>query len=114
MTRLRIGTLTILTLLITAGCNGKSNLVGSWKGEGTIAERPFEFSSMTLAPDGTYTAVARYADAERALTGHWTTDGDMLTLDEGKRRYEFTFQGKNKIVFTDSALKEKIEMKRVQ
>lgn len=114
MTCLRIGILFILALLIMTGCSGKSNLVGSWKGEGTIAERPFEFSSMTLAPDGTYTAVATYADTERALTGRWTTDGDMLSLDEGKRRYEFTFQGKNKIVFTDIELNDKIVMERVQ
>ncbi len=114
MTYRPIGTLALFTLMITAGCTGKSDLVGSWKGEGTIAERPFEFSSMTLAPDGTYTAVASYADTERALTGHWTTNGDTLSLDEGNRRYEYTFDGKNKVIFTDAALNEKIQMERVQ
>ncbi|MBG83166.1 MAG: hypothetical protein CMJ40_01320 [Phycisphaerae bacterium] len=114
MTSPRLGTLSILALLMTTGCSVKDTLVGSWTGQGTVAERPFEFSSMTLAPDGTYTAVARYADTERALTGHWTARGGVLSLDEGKRRYEYAFKGTNKIVFTDSALNEKIQMERVQ
>ena len=92
----------------------KSELVGSWKGKGTIAERPFEFSSMTLAPDGTYTAVARYADTERALTGRWCIEKDVLSLDEGTRTYRFTFDGNNRVMFTDTAMNETIEMSRVK
>ncbi len=101
-------------LLTASGCSMKSDLVGSWKGKGTIAERPFEFSSMTLAPDGTYTAVAKYADTERALTGRWSIEGDVLSLDGGTRTYRFVFEGKNRVMFTDTAMDETIEMGRVK
>ena len=100
-------------LLTATGCSMKSDLVGSWKGKGTIAERPFEFSSMTLAPDGTYTAVARYAH-RTMLTGRWSIEGDVLFLDEGTRTYRFVFEGKNRVMFTDTAMDETIEMGRVK
>tara|TARA_B100001059_G_scaffold152686_1_gene152365 strand:- start:2817 stop:3161 length:345 start_codon:yes stop_codon:yes gene_type:complete len=114
MITLRIIALTAAALLTTAGCSMKPKLVGSWNGKGTIAERPFEFSSMTLASDGTYTAIAKYADTERALTGHWKIENDVLFLDGGTRSYQFAFEGDNKVMFTDTAINETIKMSRVE
>ena len=91
-------TIATLSLLLT-GCASKS-LVGTWQGRGDAVERPFTFGSVTFAPDGTYTAEAKYGEKTRVQTGHYSETSDTVTLNDVKRTYDLSFE-KNAVVFTD-------------
>ena len=65
-----------------AGCNATSNpVVGTWEGRATADEAPFSFGAVTFAPDGTFTAEAKYGETTRAVSGRYTRDGEKITLD---------------------------------
>ena len=91
-------TIAALSLLFT-GCASNS-LVGTWQGRGDTAERPFTFGSVTFAPDGTYTAEAKYGEKTRVQTGRYSETSDSVTLDDVKRSYDLSFD-KDAVVFTD-------------
>ena len=90
--------LAISTLVFSAGCASNS-LVGTWQGRGDAAERPFTFGSVTFAPDGTYTAEAKYGEKTRVQTGRYVVTTDGLVLD-GTRTYDLDFEG-DTVAFTD-------------
>lgn len=78
-------------------------LSGTWQGRAGDEERPFSFGSVTFAPDGTYTAEARYGDNTRAVSGTWSMSGDMMLLygePFGQRSYSVT-ETEDTLVFTD-------------
>ena len=70
-----------------------------------MAEGPFSFGAVTFAPDGTYTAEAKYGDTTRAVSGTYTVTGDKIILfgePFGERNYTLT-KDDNALVFTDSS-----------
>ena len=78
-------------------------LSGTWQGRTADEARPFSFGSVTFAPDGTYTAEARYGDSTRAVSGTWSMTGDALLLygePFGQRSYTVE-ETKETLVFTD-------------
>ena len=92
-----------LTCLLTAGC--ATNISGTWQGRGSMAERPFSFGAVTFAPDGTYTAEAKYGDTVRAVSGTYTVTGDKIILfgePFGERNYTLS-KNDDALVFTDSS-----------
>ena len=92
----------LVTLSLLAGC-ASSGVSGTWQGRGSTAERPFSFGSVTFAPDGTYTAEAKYGDTTRAVSGTWSITGDTMMLygePFGERTYTVKHQ-KDTLVFTD-------------
>ncbi|MEE2906898.1 MAG: hypothetical protein VX527_03605 [Planctomycetota bacterium] len=114
MMRLLNSKLLLALVMCVPGCSSaNSTLVGSWEGKGTIEEQPFQFTSMTFAPDGTYTAIARYSNAERFMTGHWKTINKTLSLDQGTRTYAYKFKDESKILFTDTHRDETLQLNRV-
>lgn len=99
----RATTILVSTLLCLPGCSAPDGVSGTWQGRGALEERPFSFGSVTFAPDGTYTAEARYGNTTRAVSGTWSMTGDtMLLYGEpfGERTYTVEKQ-KDALVFTD-------------
>ena len=93
---------TALGALILTGC--ATNISGTWQGRASTEERPFSFGAVTFAPDGTYTAEARYGDTTRAVTGTYTVTGDKIMLfgePFGERTYTLEHD-ENALVFTDA------------
>ncbi|MCH2161946.1 MAG: hypothetical protein MK085_08750 [Phycisphaerales bacterium] len=99
MRRPKIFILATSTLVLLAGCSSNS-LVGTWQGRGDTAERPFTFGSVTFAPDGTYTAEAKYGDTTRVQTGRYTEQPGTVTLDDVERTYDLDFE-QDAVIFTD-------------
>ena len=88
-------------LAMLASCAGPFS--GTWQGRAIDAERPFSFGSVTFAPDGTYTAEARYGDETRAVSGTWSMSGDLILLYGelfGERTYRVD-ETERTLVFTD-------------
>lgn len=100
-------TVLVATLVAAAlgGCAAKPSnkaLAGTWQGRADDA-RPFTFGSVTFAPDGTYTAEAKYADTTRVQTGRFVVTAEGVVLDPGadtSRTYDLSFE-KNAVIFTD-------------
>lgn len=95
---------TLLTsaLLMLTGC--ATNISGTWQGRDSTMERPFSFGAVTFAPDGTYTAEAKYGDTIRAVSGTYSISGDMIMLygePFGERSYRLT-STEDALVFTDT------------
>ena len=95
----------VMTLgaLMLAGC--VTNVSGTWQGRADSAERPFSFGAVTFAPDGTYTAEAKYGDQTRAVSGTYTVTGDKIMLfgePFGERTYTLQ-RDDNALVFTDAS-----------
>ena len=88
------------TLLLACCAQAPSSLVGTWEGRGDTAERPFTFGTVTFAPDGTYTAEAKYGEKIRVQTGRYTETASTVTLKDVDRSYDLTFSG-DTVVFTD-------------
>ena len=98
----RIAATLLISLTLLAGC-ASSGVSGTWQGRGAESERPFSFGSVTFAPDGTYTAEARYGDTTRAVSGTWSMTGNTMILygePFGERTYTVD-QEKDMLVFTD-------------
>ena len=101
--------LALLLLTALAGCQSDGSmasgraadhgLVGTWRGQERNEATPFQFASVTFAPDGTYTAQMHYNDKTVADSGKWNADGDMLTVEQG-RRYRYRISG-DTVTFTD-------------
>lgn len=110
----RIGLTTVmlgtLAIAMTTGCQNK--LVGSWEGSGQPSDAPLQFTSMTFAPDGTFTAEAAYADSVRAVTGTWSSKNNMLEL-EGGRTYGYAIKN-DQITFEDPGSGHEITLQRVR
>ncbi|MAJ46519.1 MAG: hypothetical protein CBC35_04335 [Planctomycetes bacterium TMED75] len=90
-----------LSCLLIAGC--ATNISGTWQGRGSMAEGPFSFGAVTFAPDGTYTAEAKYGNTTRAVTGTYTVTGDKIILfgePFGERTYTMK-KDDSALVFTD-------------
>jgi hypothetical protein len=90
------------TILILSGC--ATNISGTWQGRDATLDRPFSFGAVTFAPDGTYTAEARYGETVRAVTGTYSISGDMIMLfgePFGERSYQLS-KTKNALIFTDT------------
>lgn len=90
-----------LSLLLLAGC--ATNISGTWQGRADVAERPFSFGAVTFAPDGTYTAEAKYGETTRAVTGTYSVTGDKILLfgePFGERSYQLA-KTNGALVFTD-------------
>ena len=102
-------TLTSLSLFF-AGCASNS-LVGTWQGRGDAAERPFTFGSVTFAPDGTYTAEAKYGEKTRVQTGRYTETKNAVTLNDVKRSYNLDFKN-SEVVFTDPSTGKSMTLDR--
>ena len=98
-----------LSLLLT-GCASNS-LVGTWQGRGDTAERPFTFGSVTFAPDGTYTAEAKYGEKTRVQTGRYTETKDAVTLNDVNRSYDLDFNN-GVVVFTDPSTGKSMTLDR--
>ena len=90
------------TILILSGC--ATDISGTWQGRDSTMGRPFSFGAVTFAPDGTYTAEAKYGDTVRAVTGTYSISGDTIMLygepfGERSYRIESTHEA---LVFTDN------------
>ena len=95
-------TLLASTLLMLTGC--ATNIAGTWQGRDSTMERPFSFGAVTFAPDGTYTAEAKYGDTTRAVSGTYSISGDMIMLygePFGERSYRLE-STENALIFTDT------------
>lgn len=122
----------LLTLLAgvfaTAGCDSferddddakyeDSPLVGTWRGRETNEQTPFQFASITFAPDGTYTAQMKYNGNTVADSGGWQLAGDTLTVggeDASKRRtYTVKPQG-DELAVTDPQSKMTVTLDRLK
>ena len=94
----------LLLALCTLGATGcATNISGTWQGRGATDERPFSFGAVTFAPDGTYTAEAKYGDTTRAVSGTYTVTGDKIILfgePFGERNYTME-RNDESLVFTD-------------
>ncbi len=96
----------LIGIVALAGCNATSNtVVGTWEGRATADEAPFSFGAVTFAPDGTFTAEAKYGETTRAVSGRYTRDGDQMTLaGQGMSPRTYTVAtGDGTAVFTDPA-----------
>lgn len=88
-----------------AGCAAKPSnkaLSGTWQGRADDT-RPFTFGSVTFAPDGTYTAEAKYGETTRVQTGRFVVTAEGVVLDPGSetaRTYDLAFD-KGTVTFTD-------------
>ena len=91
--------LATIAFVFASGCASNS-LVGTWQGRGDSAERPFTFGSVTFAPDGTYTAEAKYGEKTRVQTGHYDERSGTVTLEDVDRTYDLSFES-DAVVFTD-------------
>ncbi len=90
------------TILILSGC--ATDISGTWQGRDSTMGRPFSFGAVTFAPDGTYTAEAKYGDTVRAVTGTYSISGDMIMLygePFGERSYRIE-STPEALVFTDN------------
>jgi hypothetical protein len=90
------------TLLILSGC--ATNISGTWQGRDSTMDRPFSFGAVTFAPDGTYTAEAKYGETVRAVTGTYSISGDMIMLygePFGERSYNLA-RTDGALIFTDT------------
>ena len=90
-----------LSCLIATGC--ATSVSGTWQGRASTSERPFSFGGVTFAPEGTYTAEAKYGDTTRAVTGTYTVTGDKIILfgePFGERTYTME-KTNDSLVFTD-------------
>lgn len=110
MRRSTFPALAISALVLSAGCASNS-LVGTWQGRGDAAERPFTFGSVTFAPDGTYTAEAKYGDKTRVQTGHYNEEVGTVTLEDVNRTYDLDFD-RDAVVFTDPATGKSMTLDR--
>ncbi len=90
----------LLIPFVMTACTSSSGLVGSWHGDGTMAEQPFTFGAVSFADDGTFTAEARYGQVVRVQSGHWHLDGYTLDLVEDQRTYTIHIMG-DTVTFTD-------------
>ena len=110
-----ISTTLLLGILTLTGCNAASSkVVGTWQGRATADEAPFSFGAVTFAPDGTFTAEAKYGDTTRAVSGRYTTEGAQITLDgQGipPRVYQVS-TGDGTTVFTDQATGKSMTLDR--
>lgn len=108
-------TTVLLGTLALAGCNATSNtVVGTWEGRATAEEAPFSFGAVTFAPDGTFTAEAKYGATTRAVSGRYTTEGERITLaGQGipPRVYEVS-TGDDTAVFTDQTTGKSMTLDR--
>lgn len=92
----------LISLALLTGC-ASSGISGTWQGRASTEERPFSFGSVTFAPDGTYTAEARYGKSTRAVSGTWSMTGDTIILygePFGERTYTVGHE-KDALIFTD-------------
>ena len=81
-------TLLASALLMLTGC--ATDISGTWQGRDSTLERAFNFGAVTFAPDGTYTAEAKYGDTIRAVSGTYSISGEMIMLygePFGERNY---------------------------
>ena len=101
-----ISTTLLLGILTLTGCNAASSkVVGTWQVRASADETPFSFGAVTFAPDGTFTAEAKYGETIRAVSGRYTTEGAQITLaGQGipPRVYQVSL-GDDTTVFTDQA-----------
>ena len=103
MLKLTASLIMISTMLLITGC--ATSVSGTWQGRADTAERPFSFGAVTFAPDGTYTAEAKYGDQTRAVTGTYTITGDKIMLfgePFGERTYTLQHDD-NALIFTDAS-----------
>ncbi len=100
-------TLSAAALIATgvAGCASKPSnraISGTWQGRAED-DRPFTFGSVTFAPDGTYTAEAKYGDTTRVQSGRFVVTENGVVLDPGTdtaRTYDLNFVD-GTVTFTD-------------
>ncbi len=95
-------TLLASTILMLSGC--ATNISGTWQGRDSTMDRPFSFGAVTFAPDGTYTAEAKYGETVRAVSGTYSISGDMIMLygePFGERSYRLG-KTEDALVFTDT------------
>lgn len=109
----QICSLLLLIPCVLTACASSSGLVGSWRGDGTTAERPFTFGAVSFADDGTFTAEARYGQVVRVQSGHWQLDGYTLDLVEDERTYTIHIMG-DTATFTDPTSGNKMLLTRVR
>ena len=91
----------LLLLLGVTGCT--TNIAGTWQGRDATDDRPFSFGAVTFAPDGTYTAEAKYGQTVRAVTGTYTISGKTIRFygePFGERTYDLS-KVRDGLVFTD-------------
>ena len=92
-----------LALGITTLSGCATNIAGTWQGRADMSERPFSFGAVTFAPDGTYTAEAKYGDTTRAVTGTYSVTGDKIMMygePFGERTYTIS-EKDDSLIFTD-------------
>ena len=95
-------TLLASALLMLTGC--ATDISGTWQGRDSTLERAFNFGAVTFAPDGTYTAEAKYGDTIRAVSGTYSISGEMIMLygePFGERNYRLT-SSEESLIFTDT------------
>ena len=88
-------------LLGLTGCT--TNIAGTWQGRDSTDDRPFSFGAVTFAPDGTYTAEAKYGSTVRAVTGKYSISGKQIRFygePFGERTYDLK-SVPDGLVFTD-------------
>ena len=91
-----------------------TSISGTWQGRDATDDRPFSFGAVTFAPDGTYTAEAKYGDTIRAVTGTYKISGDEIMLygqPFGERTYELK-RVKDGLVFTDAKSQQSMTLDR--
>lgn len=96
----------LLGIIALGGCgNAAGKVVGTWEGRAVDDAAPFSFGAVTFAPDGTFTAEARYGETTRAVSGRYSMDGETITLDgQGiPPRVYAVSRGDDTAVFTDQA-----------
>ena len=110
-----VSTTVLLGILSLAGCSANPNpVVGTWEGRATADEAPFSFGAVTFAPDGTFTAEAKYGDTTRAVSGRYTTEGERITLaGQGipPRIYQVS-TGDDTAIFTDQTTGKSMTLDR--
>ncbi len=108
-----VSTTVLLGILSLAGCS-VNPVVGTWEGRATADEAPFSFGAVTFAPDGTFTAEAKYGDTTRAVSGRYTTEGERITL-AGQGIPPRTYQvstGDDTAIFTDQTTGKSMTLDR--
>ena len=91
-----------------------TNISGTWQGRDATDDRPFSFGAVTFAPDGTYTAEAKYGDTIRAVTGTYKISDDEIMLygqPFGERTYELK-KVKDGLIFTDAKSQQSMTLDR--
>lgn len=101
------------------GCAGmKKKLVGTWRSDKeAVPGMPFDFASVTFAPDGTYTAQMLYDGQPAAASGPWEIHKKQLSVRNvetgGVQEYGLDFENRNTLM-VDGGRYGFIELTRYQ